>query len=78
MALDAYRRGRPEGEVKALLHDTFCSLGASEAHISHVPTCLDGVQAALDWAAPGDLLLLLVLTQRDAVFRLLEAAGTAA
>ena len=33
---------------------------------------------ALATAAPGDVLLLLVLTQRDEVFRFLEAAQTAA
>ena len=78
MALEDYRRGRPEGEVPALLHNTFLRLGAVEGHITHTATCLDGVKAALAWAAPGDVLLLLVLTQREAVFRLLEEAQTAA
>ncbi len=72
MALTDYRRGRAKGEVPRLLHDTFIALGMPETHLTHAPSCLAGVQAALDWSAPGDLLLLLVLTQRDAVFELLE------
>ncbi len=74
MDLPGYERGRAPGAVPALLHDEFRRLGASEAHLAHAPSCLDGARAALRWAAPGDLLLLLALTQREAVFALLQEA----
>lgn len=73
-ALPGYERGRPEGEVPALIHTELNRLGASDAGIHHAPSCLDGVKAAIEWAEEGDLLLLLVLTQREEVFHFLQEA----
>jgi len=74
MDLPGYERGRAEGEVPGILRDELLQLGADADAILRTDSCLDAVQAALDWAAPGDLLLLLVLTQREGVFALLEEA----
>lgn len=77
MELPGYERGRAEGEVSGLLRDEFLQLGADTDALLPANSCLEAVKTALDWATPGDLLLLLVLTQREAVFTLLEAARTA-
>ena len=77
MGLAAHARGRPPGEVPALLDAELRRLGAPDEAIAHVDSCLDAAREALAWAAPGDLVLLLALTQRDAIFRLLREAATA-
>jgi UDP-N-acetylmuramyl tripeptide synthase len=74
MGLPGYERGRAEGEVPGLLRDELLQLGADADAILRAHSCIDAVKTALDWATPGDLLLLLVLTQRDEVFALLETA----
>ncbi len=74
-------RGRPEGEVPAILEDELRRLGAAEAHLGRAHNEIEAVREALAWARPGDLLVLLVHTQRDAVLELLgrlSEAGWAA
>jgi UDP-N-acetylmuramyl tripeptide synthase len=68
----AYTRGRPEGEIPALIEDEIRRLGAPADAVSRAPTELDAVHQALGWARPGDLLLLTVHGQRGEVLSLLE------
>jgi cyanophycin synthetase len=70
--MDRYLRGRALGEVPAILTDEFARLGAPETAISRVGPEIDGVREALDWARPGDLLVLAVHQDRPAVLGLLE------
>ncbi len=75
-----YLRGREPGVVPALIEREL--RGAGRAEISHHASELAAVQAALAWARPGDLLVLTVHTDRDAVTALLrerkaEPAGDA-
>ena len=72
--VDGYMRGRVPGEVPALLRDELLRVGAPESVISTVSAEADGVRALLEWAAPGDLLVLPVhaLSARDAVVALLR------
>jgi cyanophycin synthetase len=70
--MDQYLRGRARGEVPALLRDEFLRLGADEAMTSRVGPDLDGVREALAWADPGDLLVLAVHQDREAVLQLLS------
>jgi UDP-N-acetylmuramyl tripeptide synthase len=65
-------RGRAPGEVPALLEEELRKLGAGEEILARANDELDGVRQALAWAKKGDLLLLLVHTQRDEVLALLE------
>ncbi len=65
-------RGRREGEIPALLADELARLGAPADAVTRAPDELEAVREALTWARPGDLLLFLVHTRRDAVFQLLE------
>jgi cyanophycin synthetase len=65
-------RGRLPGEVPAILEDELLRLGAGRGHLGHAATELEAVQQALDWARPGDLLVLLVHKQRDEALALLD------
>ena len=64
-------RGRPAGEVTAVLEDELRRLGVDRAVLDRAPNELEAVREALAWARPGDLLLLLVHKQRDEVLALL-------
>ena len=66
-------RGRRLGEVPALLVDELLRLGAPRESVTQAGSELDGVEEALAWARPGDLLVLLVHTQRDAVLERIQA-----
>ena len=67
-----YLRGRELGEVSALIADECVVQGLTEEQVIHAPSALDGVKTILDLVEPGDLALLLVLDDRDAVFDLLD------
>jgi cyanophycin synthetase len=66
-------RGRAPGEVTRLLRAALLGAGASAEAISEWPSELDSVRAALQWAQPGDLLVLPTHAQKDAVQALLDA-----
>ena len=70
--MDQYLRGRALGEVPALLVDEFSRLGAAEKAISRVGPEIEGVREALNWARPGDLLVLAIHQDRGAVLELLS------
>jgi len=65
-------RGRELGEVPAILEDELLRLGMPPEAISRTGSELEGVRRALDWARPGDVLLLLVHTQRSEVMEMLR------
>ena len=70
--MDEYLRGRAPGEVPALLEQEFVRLGLSPGSITHAGPDLSGVRSALEWAQPGDLLVLAVHQDRTAVVDLLN------
>lgn len=65
-------RGRQPGEVPAVLVDEFRKLGMAPEAIVRTDSELEGVKQALAWARAGDLLLLLVHTEREAVMEMLR------
>ncbi|HKV13174.1 MAG TPA: Mur ligase, partial [Thermoanaerobaculia bacterium] len=65
-------RGREPGEVPAVLEDEFRRLGLAPEAILRTDSELEGVRKALEWARAGDVLLLLVHTEREAVMGLLR------
>ena len=67
-----YLRGRSEGEVPAIIRDELHSLGASEECLAASANSLEGVRIAMKSAQDGDFLLLLVHSQREEVFELLQ------
>ena len=70
--MDAYLRGRAPGEVPALMADELRRLGLSEAQISAGDVEIRAVEKALEWARPGDLLILAVHQDRPLVAALLD------
>ncbi len=70
-----YLRGRAPGEIPAMLRDELRRAGAPDAAIEDAPGEVAAVEQALAWARPGDLLLLTVHAERDAVLALLAARG---
>ncbi|MCH8126422.1 Mur ligase [candidate division KSB1 bacterium] len=74
--LPVYLRGREEGEVPMIIQKELIRLGSSAASIILTKTPLDGVKEAIDWAQEGDLLLLLILAQRNEVFEYLNSRLT--
>jgi UDP-N-acetylmuramyl tripeptide synthase len=59
--LAAYARGRTAGQVHAILRDELRQCGARDRQILHFQTEEESFDAALQWARPGDLVILLAL-----------------
>jgi UDP-N-acetylmuramyl tripeptide synthase len=58
-----------------VLRRAFLALGLPAEHVAVAPDECAAVERALAWARPGDVVLLLVHVERDAVGRLLAARG---
>ena len=59
--LAKYHRGRAHGDVFRLIRDELLKQGATDAQIVHNEEELETLDAALDWAQPGDLVIMLAL-----------------
>lgn len=70
-----YLRGREPGEVTALIADELRHAGAPEGAVEVASSELEAVKRALEWARPGDLLLLL-LQEREEALAYLGEVGT--
>jgi cyanophycin synthetase len=70
--MDEYLRGRTAGEVPALLADEFSRLGLPDQAVTRAGPDIAGVRKSLEWALPGDLLVLAVHQDRRAVLELLN------
>ena len=70
-----YLRGRALGEVPALIVDELHHVGAPEEAVEVVDSELEAITRALEWARPGDLLLLL-LQEREEGLAYLREVGT--
>jgi UDP-N-acetylmuramyl tripeptide synthase len=68
-------RGRPPGEVVAILEDELRHNGVPAARIERAASELEGARRLLEEARAGDLVVLLVHTQREAVVGLVEAGN---
>jgi cyanophycin synthetase len=71
--MEGHRRGREEWEVVDLLTRELEEAGFPLEHCSRVESETAGVEQALEWAKPGDLLLLLVHEDRDGVLDRIRA-----
>ncbi len=65
-----YLRGRELGEVPRMITQELVAAGAPADAVGHADSELDGVRQALEWARPGDLLLVLTHESRDQVLDL--------
>ena len=69
-----YARGRPPGEVAGLIEDALLACGADADQLAHFTNEPEAVSAALEWARPGDLLILFIHEQIDDVLAMLNDA----
>ena len=73
--LPDYLRGRELGEITTLITEECRSQGLADSHILTGNTPTEGAAHILELLQSGDLALLLVLSERDAIFDLLENAN---
>ena len=59
--LAAYHRGREYGDVFGIIKDELLRLGADESQIAHFETEMESFLSAIEWAEPGDLVIMLAL-----------------
>jgi UDP-N-acetylmuramyl tripeptide synthase len=59
--LAAYHRGRQHGEVFAIIKDELVRCGAEDFQVEHNETEMDSFMSAIEWAQPGDLVIMLAL-----------------
>ncbi|MDP7062970.1 MAG: Mur ligase family protein [Planctomycetota bacterium] len=71
-------RGRALGEVPQIMKQALLDAGAAESAIGIATDEVEAAKQALDWAQPGDLLLLLTLSQREEVLQMLSEDATCA
>jgi UDP-N-acetylmuramyl tripeptide synthase len=71
--MEKYSRGRPDGEVAAIIREEFLGLGLPAQNLVLFDNEMDAVRDALAWAAPGDLVILLIHEDRDSVLDYLRA-----
>lgn len=70
-----YLRGRAPGEVPALIRAALRRAGASDEQVAVTGSPPDGVAVALAHARPGDLLCLMILSDKDEARARLTDAG---
>lgn len=70
--IDDYLRGRDLGETPSLIKATAIAAKVDPEHILNASSPARGAKLILDLLQPGDLVLLLVLSHREAVFELLR------
>ncbi len=73
--LAAYHRGRERGAVFAVIKDELLIGGAEESQIHHYEEEQDAFSAALAWAKPGDLVIMLALGGAAPILEQLNAIG---
>lgn len=69
--LEGYLRGRALGEIPALIRETCLKQGMDADHILTATSPADGAAKIMALLQPGDLALLLVLSERDKIFEML-------
>jgi UDP-N-acetylmuramyl tripeptide synthase len=65
-------RGRKLGELPAVIEAELRRLGAADQAIAHTGDEIEATRLALQWAQPGDMLVLLIHEDRAPVMELLE------
>ncbi|HEU4524171.1 MAG TPA: Mur ligase family protein [Gemmatimonadales bacterium] len=73
--MDAYLRGRAPREVPGIIADELRRAGLPDAAVAISSGELPAVEEALDWAQPGDMLILMLHQERNRVEELLRKRG---
>lgn len=71
-SLPGYERGRPQSEVIEVMRQAMLDQGLGEEQVIELADPQKAAAYALKWARPGDVLVLLVLTQRKKVMKLIR------
>lgn len=75
--LARYHRGREAGEVYGVIRDELLACGAQPEQVGHRMEEIDSLEAAMEWAQPGDLVVMLALERSAALYELLRARSDA-
>ena len=70
-----YYRGRERGEVFNVMQDELKQCGADASQISHVEIEIEALEAALEWAEAGDLVIMLALASGNQIQQSLREMG---
>ena len=73
--LAAYHRGREHGDVYGIIKDELLRSGADQSQIHHFETEMESFMSAIDWAEPGDLVIMLALGGAAPVQEKLKSLG---
>ncbi len=73
--LAAYHRGREHGEVFNVIRDELLACGAEAAQVEHYDEESDSLNAAMNWAEPGDLVIMLALGGAEPIQQQLQNPG---
>ena len=65
--LAAYHRGREHGDVFAVIQNELLQCGLQKDQIEHFEEEIDAFNAALSWAEPGDLVIMLALASASEI-----------
>ena len=68
-----YHRGREHGAVFAIIRDELMKCGARDDQVRHFEEEADSFAAALDWAEPGDLVVILDLGRVSNIHETIKA-----
>ena len=70
-----YHRGRQHGEVLGIIKDELVRCGADASQIEHNETEMESFTSAIEWAQPGDLVIMLALGGAAAIQARLRELG---
>jgi len=70
--MESHLRGRELGEIPALIEKFAIKHGLRPNQIITTTDTIEGTQKALEWAKPGDVMLLLALTNRNEILKILD------
>lgn len=66
--LAKYHRGREHGAVFAVIHDELLKCGARDDQVEHNEKEIESLDSALEWAEPGDLVVMIALERSQALY----------
>jgi cyanophycin synthetase len=74
--LESYARGRAAGEVHTIIRDELRKCGALDEQVLYFQQETESLDSALQWARPGDLIIMLALGSSAAIQASLNELGT--
>jgi UDP-N-acetylmuramyl tripeptide synthase len=66
--LAKYHRGREHGDVFAVIRDELLKCGARDDQVVHFDEEIESLDAALAWAEPGDLVVMIALERSPELY----------